>query len=67
MKAIEFINNYEKYLDEIRNVIKPELYPILDELRETDPHDLIRPEAWFLDEDYARGYIWRMFVKRSSH
>ena len=44
MEAIKFISNYEKYLAEIRNAIKLELYPILDELRETDPHDLVRPE-----------------------
>ena len=66
MEAIEFVHNYEKYLDEIQNVIKPELYPIVDELRETDPHDLVRPETWFQNEDNAKGYVWSMFVKRSS-
>ena len=66
MEAIEFINNYEKYLDEIRNVIKPELYPVFYELIQIDPHDLVRPKAWFQNEDYARGLVWSMFVKRSS-
>ena len=65
MKAIEFINNYGRYLDEIRNVVKPELYHIIDELRETDPHDLVRPETWFQNEEYAKGYVWSKFVKRT--
>ena len=51
MEAIQFINIYEKYLEEIRNVIKPQLCPVLDELLQIDPHDLVRPEAWFQNED----------------
>jgi hypothetical protein len=34
----------------------------LDELIKIDPHDLIRPEAWFTSESDARGYVWNMFV-----
>ena len=66
MEAIEFIINYGSYLDEIQSVIKPELYHIIDQLREINPHNLVRPETWVQDEDYAKGYVWSMFVKRSS-
>lgn len=64
MESIEFINRYELYLDEISEVIKPELIPIIDELRQIDPHDLIKPEGYFESEDHARGYVWSMFIKR---
>ena len=64
MDAIKFVANYEFYLGEIRNVIKPELYPILVELESVDPHDLVRPDSWFQSENEARGYVWSMFIKR---
>jgi hypothetical protein len=52
------------YHEEISQVIKPELLPILDELSEFDPHDLIRPDSFFDSENAARGFVWGMFVKR---
>lgn len=41
MESIEFINKYESYIDDISLVIKPELQPILDELRHIDTHNLV--------------------------
>ena len=41
MESVEFINRYE-----IWEVVKPELIPILEELKQIDPHDLVRPE-WY--------------------
>lgn len=64
MDAIKFVANFDSYLDEIRNVIKPELLPLIDELKSIDPHDLVTPEAWFQSENDARGYVWGMFLKR---
>jgi hypothetical protein len=64
MEAIEFISKYDSYLDEISSVIKPELLPILDTLKNTDPHDLITPEAYLIDGSHARGYVWRLFLQR---
>lgn len=64
MDAISFVKNYLNYLDEIGNVVKPELKPILDELRELDPHDLIRPDTFFTGENQAKGFVWEMFIKR---
>ena len=49
MEAIEFINKYESYLNEISNVIKPELLPIIDQLKNIDPHDLVTPETYLID------------------
>jgi hypothetical protein len=64
MEAFEFITKYESYLEEIRAVIKPELLPIIDQLRNIDPHDLISPETYFTDGSHARGYVWRLFLQK---
>jgi hypothetical protein len=66
MDAIVFVKNYLNYLDEIGNVVKPELKPILDELRQIDPHDLVRPDSYFDSENSARGLVWSIFVKRAK-
>lgn len=66
MDAIEFVKRYEDYLDEIRLVIRPELYPQLHELAQTDPHDLVSPGTWIPYESSARGYVWSIFVNRAK-
>jgi len=66
MDTIEFVTNYTIYLQEIRDVIKPELYPQIDKLAQIDPHDLVTPETWFPDSNSARGYVWAMFVARAK-
>jgi len=62
MDALEFIIKYPSYLDEIEQAIKPELLPIVEELREIDPHDLITPD-WIVSELQARGFVWTMFLR----
>lgn len=64
MKAIEFVNNYHLYINEISQVIRPELQSALDELKEIDPHDLVRPDTFFDSENSARGYVWWLFLKQ---
>ncbi len=64
MEAIEFVNNYSLYVEEIGQVIKTELQPVLDELKGIDPHDLVQPETWFNSESEAKGFVWKMFIKR---
>jgi hypothetical protein len=67
MEAIEFITKYESYLEEISNVIKPELLPIIDQLKNIDPHDLVTPETYLIDGSHARGYVWRLFLQRAKN
>ena len=67
MEAIEFVLNYENYLNEIEQVVKPEYLPAIKRLRTQDPHDLVRPEAWFHTETNARGYVWTMFLKEMNN
>lgn len=64
MNALEFIWNYPNYISELDQVVKSELLPILEELRNTDPHDLISPDVWFVSETQARGYVWSLFISR---
>ena len=63
MDALEFVANYEKFLDEISTVVRPEFQTNVDELRQIDPHDLVQPDSWFLKESDARGYVWSLFIQ----
>ena len=63
MEAIEFVMNYENYLNEIEQVVKLEYLPAVKYLRDKDPHDILRPESWFQSESAARGYVWTMFLR----
>ena len=66
MEAIEFVANYENYLAEIEQVIKPEYHPVIEKLRNIEPHDLVRPDAWFQGTENARGYVWSLFLKENK-
>ena len=57
MDSIKFVANYDKYIEEIRSVIRPELFPQLDELTQIDPHDLVTPETWFQNEHDRGKYL----------
>ena len=63
MDAIELVEKFDNYLSEIEKVVKPQYYPVIEELKETDPHDLISPETWFNTETNARGFVWTLFLK----
>ena len=64
MEAIRFTQKYAQYLNEISSVIKPELLPIIDKIKEIDPHDLVRPDSWFQDENHARGFVLNLFLDK---
>jgi hypothetical protein len=63
MDAFEFVYSYDKFIEEIEQVIRPELLPILEKLKETDPHDLVTPETWFVNTNQARGFVWSLFLQ----
>ena len=65
MESIEFINKYEQYLDEISDVVRPELLPIIDDLKGIDPHNLVQPDTFFASESQGKGFVWSMFIKRA--
>ncbi len=64
MDALEFIQNYPRYISELEQIIKPELICVLEELKNTDPHDLVSPDTWFVSSNQARGYVWSLFFKK---
>ena len=66
MKAIEFVMKYESYVKEIESVVRTEFKPIIQKMLETDPHDLITPESYFEHENHARGFVWRIFMKKAK-
>jgi hypothetical protein len=66
VEAIEFVTNYETYVKEIEAVVRPELKPIIQQMLEIDPHDLITPESYFEHENHAMGLVWRIFVKKGK-
>ena len=49
MEAIEFITKCNSYIEEIREVIRPDLIALIDELKEIDPHDLVKPDTFFMN------------------
>lgn len=61
MEAIEFIRKYSEYDQEIEMVVKDEYQPVIEKLKQIDPHDLIPYEAWFLNNREARGFVWSLF------
>jgi len=65
METIEFIVNYTKYLEEIRDVIQHQLIHIVVELEGIDPHDLVQPDTYFISESHARGFVWSLFLQRA--
>jgi len=63
MEAIEFVTNYTSYIETIKKVTKDEYLPLLEEMGKWDPHDLVKPDTWFPDENAAFGYVYRLFLK----
>ena len=63
MEAIAFVRKYPEYLETIRKVTKAEYYPALEILEGIDPHDLVKPDSWFADENSAMGFVYRLFLK----
>ena len=66
VEAIEFVMNYETYVKEIEAVVRPEFKSIIQKMLEIDPHDLIRPEAYFEHENHAKGLVWKIFMKKAK-
>jgi len=63
MEAIEFVSNYQNYVTEIEQVVRPEYHSVIGKLKGMDPHDIISPESWFMTKSHARGYVWSLFLK----
>jgi len=51
----------------MRLIIKPELLPVIDELKNIDPHDFVNSETYLMTENQARIYVWRLFLQRTKN
>jgi len=66
MNAIEFVSQYNNYLQEIEKVIKPELLSVIQEMKDLDPHAIITPDTWFVSPNQARGFVWKLFLDKCN-
>lgn len=64
MDSFDFVANYHDYLREISEVVRPEFQPILNELDDIDPHNLIKPDVYFASENAMRGKVWGLFLSK---
>jgi threonine aldolase len=64
MDAIAFTSKYQSYINTIEKLSKVEYKSIIDELKETDPHDLVKPDTFFLNESQAIGFVYSLFINK---
>lgn len=61
MNSIQFIMKYPVLVNHVSQMVKPEYKIVVEQLKMTDPHDLITPETYFVDDIHALGFVWNMF------
>lgn len=66
MSLFDFVEEYNKYLNEISSVIRPELFPIIDELESKKLIELLHQSQKFNSENDARGFVWNLFVEEAN-
>jgi len=64
MDSIDFINHYPRLLDEMGSVIDPKWKSVLEEMRNIDPHDLVTPNTWFINDSSVRGFLITIFLNK---
>lgn len=67
MDAHQFISNYETFVKMIGKTTAIEYQPHIRAMLEIDPTDLIQPEAMFVSDGHAIGFIWIHLFKRIFH
>jgi hypothetical protein len=63
MDAIEFVNNYNLFVEEIETVIRPDYKIHIEKLKSIEPHDLVKANPYFMKTATANGYVWSLFLK----
>lgn len=60
----EFVSRYIEWLEVIDHCINPDLYPAIRKMYCIDPRDLITPDAMFVSESHAIGFIWCSLIQK---
>jgi hypothetical protein len=47
-------------------MVKPELQYVIAQLRYKNPLELVNAETQFLTEDYAKGFVWKLFIQATK-
>ena len=58
--VLNFISDYPTYVGMLEDIVKPEYYPIIKKMYETDPHELITPDHLFTGNG-AMGLVLAYF------
>ena len=61
--AIEFTMYCEDYIKDIEQVIKRQYIPAIQKLKDSDPQSLVSPNQVFKNEEEAKGFVWKLFMK----
>ena len=60
--VLNFISDYPTYVGMLEDIVKPEYYPIIKKMYETDPHDLCSPDTILLNNSEL-GIVWKYFIQ----
>ncbi len=63
LNAMQFTEQYTAIVEEFDHIAHPDTYPAIRQLYCIDPHDLISPEACFVDMSHARGFVATLLMK----
>jgi hypothetical protein len=42
---------------------KQQYYPVIAKMEEWEPHDLVKPDSWFQDENSATEFVYRLLLR----
>jgi hypothetical protein len=66
MDALQFIKSYDQFVKELETYVKPEYNDAIQQLKDADPHDLVKPDTYFLGHTHMRGLVWSEFLKNAA-
>jgi len=64
MHSLEFCFSYYNYLNDLEKVIDPKYQNIIEDMRNSDPSNLIEPERIIRYTSEALGIVYKDFIYR---
>jgi|GEM_PF-2670030 len=62
MKMIDLRAEYQQYINELKNIVRPELINTLNKLSELDPKIFIKSDNYVVPEHDAFYFVWSLFI-----